>query len=124
MRRRPKRLRQQVRIIRLKSPCLDAMNDPGPQSLIRGSLPRRPLGLTRCHEESKSIVVRVIESELYVRMHPAFQNGDGIFALLRNDCGRGSHQRIKALLRETKEDLIFIAEMPVDGCWRITDLPR
>ena len=121
--RRPKRLRQQVRVDRMKSACLDATDDSGPQGLVRGSRPAWLFAFAPVHEKCEPIVIGVFKSELYVGVHPALEHGDGIFARLRDDRRGRFHQGIKALLRETGKDLIFVPEMPVDGRWRIADLP-
>lgn len=121
--RRPERLRQKVRVGRMKSACLDAADDSDPQGLVRGSRTGWPFGFARVQEKREPIVIGVFKSELYVGVHPALQHGDGVFARLRNDRRGRFHQSIKALLRETGEDLIFVPEMPVDGRWRIADLP-
>ena len=122
MYRRPERLRQEVRIGRMKSACLDATDDSDPQGLVGGSRPRWLFGFARVQEKREAIVIGVFKSELYIGVHPALQHGDGVFARLRNDRRGRFHQGIKALLRETGEDLIFVSEMPVDGRWRIADL--
>lgn len=108
----------------MKSACLDASDDSGPQGLVGRSRPAWLAGFARWQEKREPVVIGVFKSELHIGVHPALQHGDGVFARLGNDRRGRFHQGVKALLPETRKDLIFVPEMPVDGRGRIADLPR
>ena len=118
----PERLGQQVWAGGVKSTCLDATDNPDLQCLVCGSRPGRVFGFMRVQEKRKPIVIGIFKSKCDVCVHPAFQHVDGVLARLCHDGRRRFYQGFKALLSETREDFIFVPEMPVYSRWRIADL--